>query len=215
MPRLTLLLLAGLAWCSAAWLSASAQTTAEKGPPAMTAPTLAKATFGGGCFWCTEAVFERVKGVGAVVSGYAGGTIPNPSYRQVCSGTTGHAEVIQVDYDPAQVSFDTLLDLFFASHDPTTLNRQRADTGTQYRPGIFCHSSEQRQAAEAKIQALTAAKAFTKPIVTELAEAATFYPAEAYHQDYFRLNPRQSYCQAVIAPQLQKFTKQHPALLKP
>lgn len=179
-----------------------------------TSANLETATLGGGCFWCTEAVFERVKGVRAVVSGYAGGTVPNPSYRQVCSGTTGHAEVIQIEYDPAQVSYGTLLDLFFASHDPTTLNSQGADHGTQYRSVIFCHSPEQRREAEAKIAALNAAKAFPEPIVTEVADAPTFYPAEVYHQDYFRLNPRQPYCQAVIAPKLNKFIKQHQALLR-
>jgi peptide-methionine (S)-S-oxide reductase len=166
------------------------------------------ATLGGGCFWCLEAVFEEVRGVQSVVSGYAGGRQPNPSYEQVCSGATGHAEVVQVTFDPAVISFRELLEIFFAIHDPTTLNRQGADVGTQYRSAIFYHSPEQKQAAEGLIAELNAAGTWDRPIVTVVVPFEAFYPAEGYHQSYFRNNPAQGYCSVVIAPKVAKFRKQ-------
>ena len=166
------------------------------------------ATFAGGCFWCTEAIFERVDGVLSVRSGYTGGHVAEPTYREVCSGRTGHAEAVQFEYDPEQVSYDELLDVFFATHDPTTLNRQGADVGTQYRSAVFTHSPEQKRAAEEKIRDLEAAGAVDEPIVTEVAEAGTFYEAELSHQDYYRENPDAPYCQYVIRPKIEKFEKQ-------
>jgi peptide-methionine (S)-S-oxide reductase len=163
---------------------------------------LSIATFGAGCFWCVEAVFERLNGVYSVESGYMGGAVKNPSYREVCSGTTGHAEVTQIHYDPAIIAFETLLDWLWRSHDPTTLNRQGGDRGTQYRSAIFYHDETQRQTAEASKAAAQAQ--FTAPIVTEITAAGTFYPAEDYHQGYFRLNAAAPYCQMVIRPKLQK-----------
>jgi peptide-methionine (S)-S-oxide reductase len=163
------------------------------------------ATFGGGCFWCLEAVFEQLRGVDRVVSGYCGGSVPNPTYEQVCSGHTRHAEVIQVTFDPAEISFADLLDVFFATHDPTTLNRQGADCGTQYRSAIFAHDDEQQRIAVAKIAELNAAKHWNGPIVTQVAVFEVFYPAEDYHQGYFRGHPAQGYCQAVISPKVDKF----------
>src|SRR5579872_4194611 len=160
------------------------------------------ATLGGGCFWCLEAVFEQLRGVERVESGYAGGTAPRPTYQQVCSGTTGHAEVVQVVFDPKVISFGELLDIFFDIHNPTTLNRQGADVGTQYRSAIFYHSPEQKETAERKIAELNAAQIWGSPIVTEVAPAETFYPAEDYHQGYFRGNPGQPYCQAVVGPKV-------------
>jgi peptide-methionine (S)-S-oxide reductase len=173
------------------------------------------ATLAGGCFWCLEAVFEQVQGVERVVSGYCGGTVTNPSYHQVCAGDTGHAEVVQVTFDPAVVSFSDLLDVFFGTHDPTTLNRQGADVGTQYRSAIFYHSPQQREAAERKIAALNAANIWDAPIVTEVAPCPAFYPAEVYHQGYFRANPGQPYCQAVVGPKVAKFRKHFASRLKP
>ena len=163
------------------------------------------ATLGGGCFWCLEAVFEQLRGVHQVVSGYCGGNVPNATYEQVCGGRTGHAEVIQVTFDPAEISFADLLDVFFATHDPTTLNRQGADSGTQYRSAIFCHDDEQHRIAAAKIAELNAAKLFSGPIVTQVAPFEVFYAAEDYHQGYFRGHPAQGYCQAVISPKVGKF----------
>jgi peptide-methionine (S)-S-oxide reductase len=168
-----------------------------------------RATFGGGCFWCLEAVFERVPGVRAVTSGYAGGHTVNPSYEEVCTGRTGHAEVVQIEYDPAQVSFEQLLDWFWKAHDPTSLNRQGADVGTQYRSVIFYENEGQQLAAE-KSKA-GAAKRFSKPIVTEIAPLRAFYPAEAYHQDYYRKNPNAAYCQAVIRPKLEQLGPELPS----
>lgn len=165
------------------------------------------ATLGGGCFWCLEAVFEDIVGVERSVSGYAGGDSADPTYRQVCSGTTGHAEVIQVTFDPAKIGYRQLLEIFFAVHDPTTLNRQGADAGTQYRSVIFFHSPEQEATAKGLIQELNAAQIWDGPIVTEVTKAPTFYPAEEYHQGYFRANPHQGYCQVVVAPKLAKFRK--------
>ncbi len=168
---------------------------------------LETATLAGGCFWCLEAVYDQVIGVHDVVSGYTGGHVPNPTYRQVCEGDTGHAEAVQLRFDPAVISFRELLDIFFSIHDPTTLNRQGADVGTQYRSAIFYHSDEQRQIAEQVIRELTEAGVFRNPIVTELAPATTFYPAEDYHQEYFAHNPYQPYCQFVVAPKVAKFHK--------
>jgi peptide-methionine (S)-S-oxide reductase len=161
-----------------------------------------KATFGAGCFWCVEAVFERLEGVRSVVAGYAGGAKPNPTYSEVCSGTTGHAEVAQITYDPAKISYERLLDVFWESHDPTTLNRQGADIGTQYRSVIFTHDDRQKHAAD-KSKA-DAAKSFDTPIVTEIRPLDHFYEAENYHQDYFRNNPEAPYCLFVIKPKLKK-----------
>lgn len=174
----------------------------------MTTPTTnatALATFGGGCFWCTEAIFERLPGVVSVTSGYAGGTTPNPSYEEVCSGTTGHAEVIQIAYDSTVIPYEKLLETFWETHDPTTLNRQGADTGTQYRSIILYRNEEEKAAAE-KSKA-EAQKRFSNPIVTEIVPLKHFWPAEAYHQGYFDANPNQPYCRAVIAPKVEKFEK--------
>src|SRR5215207_10993702 len=165
------------------------------------------ATLGGGCFWCLEAVFDELNGVTDVVSGYAGGARPNPSYEAVCSGTTGHAEVIQVKFDPDVISYEDILHVFFAIHDPTTLNRQGGDVGTQYRSVIFYHSPEQKAAAERKMAELGASGQYDDPLVTELAPAPEYYPAESYHQDYFRQNPGQGYCRAVVAPKVAKARK--------
>lgn len=165
---------------------------------------LATATFGNGCFWCTEAVFQAIKGVKSVESGYTNGRVPNPTYEQVCSGATGHAEAIRLTYDPAVVSYPELLEVFWRSHDPTTLNRQGADVGTQYRSAVFYHTDRQKELAERYKRAIDAAGVFARPVVTEIVPAATFYPAEGYHQNYYALNPRQGYCQAVIGPKLEK-----------
>ena len=165
------------------------------------------ATLGGGCFWCLEAVFEDIVGVERSVSGYAGGTVERPTYKQVCTGTTDHAEVIQVTFDPAKITYRQLLEIFFAVHDPTTLNRQGADRGTQYRSVIFTHSPEQDATARELIRELDAAKIWDGPVVTEVSPIPTFYPAEDYHQGYFRLNPYEGYCQVVVAPKLAKFRK--------
>jgi peptide-methionine (S)-S-oxide reductase len=183
----------------------------------MSAPqpaALETATFGGGCFWCLEAVFEQLRGVERVTSGYAGGHTLQPTYHQVCSGTTGHAEVVQVQFDPSQISYPELLDVFFSLHDPTTLNRQGADVGTQYRSAIFYHNAEQKQAAERRIAELNASEIWSRPIVTEVTAFQTFYPAEEYHQSYFRNNPSQGYCQAVVAPKVAKLRKQFAAKLR-
>ena len=185
--------------------------------PAVAADTpakTAKATLAGGCFWCTEAVFAELKGVKKVVSGYTNGTVPNPTYKQVCTGLTGHAEAIEIEYDPQVVSFEKLLEVFFATHDPTTLNRQGADVGTQYRSGVFYHDDEQKRIAEDVIRRLDAARAFSSRIVTEVTPASTFYPAEDYHQDYFANNPNQPYCRAVAAPKVDKVRKVFKDLVK-
>ena len=172
------------------------------------------ATMGGGCFWCLEAVFENLKGVDKVVSGYAGGHLDSPSYKAVCAGTTGHAEVVQVTFDPSVISYKTLLEVFFTIHDPTTLNRQGADVGTQYRSAIFTHSPEQEQTARQVIAELQAAKLYDTPFVTQVAPLDRFWPAEDYHQGYFRDNPYQPYCQAVVAPKVVKFRKRFADLLR-
>ncbi len=162
-------------------------------------------TLAGGCFWCLEAVYDDMEGVLSVESGYMGGRQPKPTYRDVCTGRTGHAEVVQVNFDPDVVSFRDILEVFFAIHDPTTLNRQGNDVGTQYRSAIFYHSEEQKATAEQVIKELTAERAFPEPIVTEIQPASTFYVAEDYHQEYFANNPQQPYCAYIVAPKLQKF----------
>ena len=166
-----------------------------------------KATFGAGCFWCIEAVFQDLAGVESVVSGYMGGKIKNPTYREVCSGRTGHAEVAQITYNPDTISFKDLLEVFWKTHDPTTLNRQGNDVGSQYRSAVFYHNEEQKQLAEKYKQELDASGAFSKPIVTEITEVETFYPAEDYHQNYFKNNPGEGYCSFVIRPKVEKFKK--------
>lgn len=165
------------------------------------------ATFGNGCFWCTEAIFQQLKGVIKAESGYMGGKIKNPTYREVCSGLTGHAEVLQITYDPSVISFEELLEVFWKTHDPTTLNQQGADKGTQYRSAVFYHNDKQRELAEVYKTKLNAAGIWSNPIVTEITAASEFYKAEDYHQDYFSLNPDQGYCRAVIVPKVEKFRK--------
>ncbi|MGH9833396.1 MAG: peptide-methionine (S)-S-oxide reductase MsrA [Blastocatellia bacterium] len=166
------------------------------------------ATLAGGCFWCLEAVFDELRGVEKAESGYSGGHVKNPTYREVCAGTTGHAEVVQITFDPQVITFKDLLKVFFTIHDPTTLNRQGADVGTQYRSAIYYHSPAQKAAAEEIIAEMTAAKLWDDPIVTELTALDEFYPAEDYHRDYFQRNPQQPYCQMVIAPKVAKSRKQ-------
>jgi peptide-methionine (S)-S-oxide reductase len=172
------------------------------------------ATFGSGCFWCSEAVFSELRGVAKVEPSYSGGKVANPTYEQVCTGTTGHAEVARVTFDPDSVSYRELLEVFFSTHDPTTLNRQGPDEGSQYRSVIFYHDDEQRRAAQEIIAELTREKAFRNPIVTEVVPFQAFYPAEDYHRDYYRRNSRQSYCQAVISPKLAKFRAHFRSKLK-
>ena len=172
------------------------------------------ATFGAGCFWCVEAVFQDLIGVQSVVSGYAGGMVKNPNYRQVCTGTTGHAEVAQITFDPDVISFAELLEVFWRTHDPTTLNRQGADAGTQYRSVIFYHSDAQRDVAEASKLATDSSDLWPNPIVTEISPLDVFYPAENYHQNYFNENPHQPYCMAVIDPKVRKFRKSFSHKLK-
>ncbi len=172
------------------------------------------ATLGGGCFWCLEAVYVELRGVEKVVSGYAGGHVKNPTYREVCSGATGHAEVVQVSFDPAVISYADILRIFFTIHDPTTLNRQGADVGTQYRSIILYHNEAQKQTAIEVMQEITAQRLWPNPLVTELAPLDVFYPAEEYHQDYFARNPLQPYCQVVIAPKVAKFRKHYFQQLK-
>ena len=176
--------------------------------------TLSTATFGTGCFWCTEAVFLEVKGVHRVVSGYAGGYTKNPTYQQICTGTTGHAEVIQITFDPAVVSFEDLLEVFWRTHDPTTLNRQGADVGTQYRSVIFYHDDEQRVSAEKSKQETDASGLWKDPIVTEITPFDTFYTAEGYHQEFYQRNPHQPYCFVIIDPKMKKFRKDMSDMLK-
>jgi peptide-methionine (S)-S-oxide reductase len=180
----------------------------------MTTTTTETAILAGGCFWCLEAVYDGLEGVAEVQSGYIGGTVDNPSYEAVCSGRTGHAEATRITFDPTVITFADLLDVFFVIHDPTTLNRQGADIGTQYRSEIFATSPDQRRIAEEKIAALTADKAFSDPIVTAVSDAGTFYAAEPYHDDYFARNPNQPYCQAVVGPKVAKFRKKFAGRLK-
>ena len=172
------------------------------------------ATLAGGCFWCLEAAYDELKGVLSVESGYSGGQVDNPSYKQVCSGTTGHAEVVQVTFDPQVISFRDILNVFFVIHDPTTLNRQGNDVGTQYRSAIFYHSPEQKTVAEDVVRDLTAQKVWSQPIVTELAPFEKFYVAEDYHQEYFANNPYQPYCMMVVAPKVTKFRKHFMEMLR-
>jgi peptide-methionine (S)-S-oxide reductase len=177
-------------------------------------PAREVATLGGGCFWCLEAVYQELRGVEKVESGYSGGHVPNPTYREVCSETTGHAEVVRVTFDPGVVSYREILEVYFTIHDPTTLNRQGADVGTQYRSVVFYHDEEQRRVAEEVISDLEAQGIWSNPIVTELAPFEEFYVAENYHQDYFRNNGFQPYCQVIIAPKVAKFRKEHLEKLK-
>ena len=172
------------------------------------------ATLAGGCFWCLEAVYDDLKGVISVESGYAGGSVPNPSYELVCTGKTGHAETVRITFDPAVISYKDLLDVFFSIHDPTTLNRQGADVGTQYRSAIFYHSPEQKAEAEQVIAEITNARLWPKPLVTEVTPFSNFYQAEDYHQEYFRRNPGQGYCRLVIAPKVAKFRQHYLERLK-
>jgi peptide-methionine (S)-S-oxide reductase len=199
--------------------SSSAQSpnasTNPMAPPQEEPSTVQLATFGAGCFWCVEAVFQELAGVVSVESGYAGGFVENPSYEAVCSGQTGHAEVCQIKFDPKVISYDQLLEVFWQTHDPTTLNRQGADTGTQYRSVIFYHDQQQRELAEAYKKRLDQSGAWDKPIVTEISPASTFYKAEGYHQDYFSNNPNQPYCAFSIRPKLDKFRKAFKDKLKP
>jgi peptide-methionine (S)-S-oxide reductase len=177
-------------------------------------PTLETATLGGGCFWCLEAVFELLRGVDRVVSGYCGGQTPDPTYPQVCGGRTGHAEVVQVTFDPAVVSYREVLEVFFAIHDPTTLNRQGRDVGTQYRSVVFYHNPQQKQTADQLIGELNAAKIWDAPLVTQVTAFEKCYPAEEYHQGYYRQNPREGYCVAVVGPKVAKFRKSFASKLK-
>ena len=180
----------------------------------MNDPESKVAVFGGGCFWCTEAVFDELRGVKSVVSGYAGGSTKNPTYEEVCGGRTGHAEVIKIEFDPGEIAFKDLLTVFFATHDPTTLNRQGNDVGTQYRSAIFYANEEQKREAEAFIKELNDSKAFGKSVVTTLEPLGEFYEAEDYHQKYYANNPYQPYCQYLIPPKLNKLHQQFGALLK-
>jgi peptide-methionine (S)-S-oxide reductase len=173
-----------------------------------------RATLGGGCFWCTEAVFSELKGVEKVESGYSGGAVPNPTYEQVCDGDTGHVEVANITYDPGVITYKQLLEIFFTVHDPTTLNRQGADVGTQYRSAIFYHDQKQKEVAEEVIREVDASKIWDHPIVTELSPFSVFYKAEGYHQEYYLRNPRQGYCTVVIAPKVSKFRKKYSEMLK-
>ena len=176
---------------------------------------LERATLGGGCFWCLEAVYQQITGVKAVISGYAGGARPNPSYESVCTGVTGHAEIVDIYFDPEVISFRDLLEIFFVIHDPTTLNYQGHDRGTQYRSVIFTHSEAQYEIAHEVVKELDASGIYATPVVTQIDAAPTIYPAEDYHQDYFRQNPGQGYCMAVVAPKLAKFRAKFKALIAP
>ncbi len=188
-------------------ISCGSSTKSDKPKQDMNTAKLDTITFGAGCFWCVEAVYQRLKGVHSVTSGYMGGQLKNPTYREVCSGLTGHAEVCQITYDPHVISFETLLEVFWQTHDPTTLNRQGADVGTQYRSAIFAHNEKQLALAEEWKSNLNAKKVFPNPIVTQVISASTFYPAEDYHQDYYNQNGTEPYCQIVIKPKMDKFLK--------
>lgn len=205
---MTKLILTALAVAFVIQVSAQSQTKKVE------TTNLQTATFGAGCFWCTEAVFLNVKGVTKVVSGYTGGKVKNPTYREICTGMTGHAEVTQITFDPSVVSFEELLEVFWNTHDPTTLNRQGADEGTQYRSAVFYADENQKALAEAYKKQLEASHVYKNPIVTEITALATFYPAEDYHQNYYELNPNQGYCQYVIRPKVDKFKKQFADKLK-
>lgn len=212
MNKSFLLLLPALAFftitsCGQRKQSNTQATTDMNNETTATAEGLAQATFGSGCFWCTEAIFQNVDGVTKVVSGYAGGKVKNPTYKEVCSGLTGHAEVTQLTYDPKVVTYPELLEIFWQTHDPTTLNRQGNDVGTQYRSVVFYHNEEQKQLAETYKKKLDESGAFNKPIVTEITAYTDFYPAEDYHQNYYNLNGNAPYCTFVIQPKLEKFKK--------
>lgn len=214
MNRILTLLLLSLTTATACGQKSTEETNTS--PVLTSTTTMGKesATFGAGCFWCIEAVFQQLNGVDTVISGYAGGKIANPTYREVCSGLTGHAEVARITYDPNIISFKELLEVFWQTHDPTTLNRQGADVGTQYRSVIFYHNEKQREEAAFYKAELDASGAFPKPIVTEISPLPTFYVAEDYHQNYFRQNGEESYCQYVIQPKLEKFRKAFAGKLK-
>lgn len=194
--------------------TSSNQTRVAKDEIIKSMDSLEVATLGAGCFWCVEAIFQDIKGVKKVESGYSGGSIKNPSYKEVCNGTTGHAEVVQVTFDPKEVAFSSILEVFFSTHDPTTLNRQGADVGTQYRSAIFYHGEEQKKVAELAKEAAQASGDWSNPIVTEISAYSNFYKAEDYHQDYYNQNGTQPYCQIVITPKIDKFKKKFAALLK-
>ncbi|MDZ4715479.1 MAG: peptide-methionine (S)-S-oxide reductase MsrA [Cytophagales bacterium] len=198
----------------AAVVTTAAGQTQTKKPMTANPASLQKATFGGGCFWCTEAVFLDVKGVSEVESGYTGGTTKNPTYQEVSNGRTGHAEVIQITFDPAVVSYEDLVEIFWNTHDPTTLNKQGADEGTQYRSAIFYHSEDQKRVAEQYLVQLEASRVYPNKIVTEITPLTAYYKAEGYHQNYYALNPNQGYCQYVIRPKVDKFRKQFREKLK-
>lgn len=191
------------------------KAAAPTGQTADAAKKTATATFANGCFWCTEAVFQRIKGVQSVISGYTGGSVANPTYQQVGMGVTGHAEGIQIVFDPAVISYEELLEIFWKTHDPTTLNRQGHDVGTQYRSAIFYHDDEQKRIAEHYKQKLTDAKVFHRPIVTQIVKFDKFYPAEGYHQNYYNLNRRQPYCKMVVHPKVEKLHRVFQDKLKP
>lgn len=212
--KMNMLLLAILVGIAGSSCAQKKKTTTTVPMHASNQEGLALATFGSGCFWCTEAVFQRVEGVVKVESGYSGGRVKNPTYREVCSGLTGHAEVIQVTYDPGKITYDELLEIFWKTHDPTTLNRQGADEGTQYRSVIFYHDDTQKTLAEAYKKKLDEAGAFDRPIVTEISSYTTFYKAEDYHQNYYNLNGTAPYCSFVIQPKLEKFEKAFARKLK-
>ncbi|HHM20455.1 MAG TPA: peptide-methionine (S)-S-oxide reductase [Bacteroidetes bacterium] len=212
--KLIPLLFLGLSFSScAAGNEQSMQEQNEENQQVMQKEGLSVATFGAGCFWCVEAIFQQIRGVEKVVSGYSGGHVKNPTYREVCSGTTGHAEVLQVWFDPSVVSFEELVKVFFTTHNPTTLNQQGADRGTQYRSVIFYHNDEQKAIAE-RLKKEFAPTLWDDPIVTEISPFDTFYKAEEYHQNYFNDNPNQGYCRVVINPKVQKFRKEFSYLLK-
>jgi peptide-methionine (S)-S-oxide reductase len=194
-------------WATGMFAAPDTKTAPDGTKPAGPAKGLQQATFGSGCFWCTEAVFQQLKGVDSVVSGYSGGSVKNPTYKQVCSGNTGHAEVVQITYDPKVISYEDLLEVFWKSHDPTTKDRQGADTGTQYRSVIFYHNDKQGELAKQYKEKIDKSGALGAAIVTEITPYSQFYPAEAYHQNYFINNPEQPYCTALIRPKLEKLEK--------
>jgi peptide-methionine (S)-S-oxide reductase len=200
--------------CSGQPESSSKNSQVAKDEIIKSMDSLEVATLGAGCFWCVEAIFQDIKGVKKVESGYSGGSIKNPSYKEVCNGTTGHAEVVQVTFDPKEVAFSSILEVFFSTHDPTTLNRQGADVGTQYRSAIFYHSEEQKKVAELAKEAAQSSGDWSNTIVTDISAYSNFYKAEDYHQDYYNQNGTQPYCQIVITPKVDKFKKKFAALLK-
>lgn len=213
-PSIVLLLLLSAAICFAACNSTQANSGNPETEQTPLPPNMKQATFGNGCFWCTEAIFQQLKGVIKVESGYSGGHVKNPAYREVSNGTTGHAEVIQITYDPAVISYPELLEVFWKTHDPTTLNRQGADVGTQYRSVVFYHDEEQKQLAEEYKEKLDKAGIWKDPIVTEISPYTVFYKAEDYHQNYFNQNGNQPYCRAVIVPKVEKFQQVFKDMLK-